>query len=148
MYSTFHKCDTAFQNKTVVSLLVDNTDLTHTARQNTLNMLICAGYNVWKDSWTPPPTTPESATSSTHRSQIRRGEKTTDSPAEVMAKWLDKRRESLPTLSCLCRTRVRKRLSYCNKGRSIVDLIPQLPLPAILVDFVGFIGDPVLCENG
>lgn len=140
--------------------MMDNQHLTQQVRQDTLDMLIQAGYNLHKDSWTPPTSAP-STTGLPHRvaratpsssttqqgAQWMCGRKATVSPAEVMAKWLDKRKEDLPTLTCLCRTRVRKRLSYCNKGRSIVDLVPELPLPPILVSYLTFKGEAAFRED-
>ena len=34
---------------------MDNQHITQQVRQDTLDMLILAGYNLHKDSWTPPP---------------------------------------------------------------------------------------------
>jgi hypothetical protein len=151
-----------FQNKSVVRLLVDNKHLTHSARQNALEMFIQAGYNIHRDSWSPvlssvqsksasaqrtrAPSSPSShfssSSSSTSVSEVITT--TSLSDEELMFKWLEKRRQQFPRLMCLCRTRIRKRLSYCNKGRSIVNVVPRLNLPAILINFVGFKGDGIL----
>ena len=154
------------QNKTVVSLLMDNQHITQQVRQDTLDMLIVAGYNLHKDSWTPPPSarsassTPRKDTGSVLPSRAPsasrlpqqgagqvHGASATVSPAEVMAAWLDKRKQDLPTLTCLCRTRVRKRLSYCNKGRSIMDVLPRLPLPPLLLSYITLKGEAAFQQD-
>lgn len=154
------------QNKTVVSLLMDNQHITQQVRQDTLDMLILAGYNLRKDSWTPPPSAcsasgtprkdagsvlPSWAHSASGLPQQGAGQvhwaTATVSPAEVMAAWLDKRKQDLPTLTCLCRTRVRKRLSYCNKGCSIMDVLPRLPLPPLLLSYIMLKGEAAFQED-
>ena len=187
--------DVVLQNKTVVSMLMDNEHLTQQVRQDTLDMLVDAGYNLRKDPWTPTAAAPSASgvsrgaartmpsvapsASSVSRGAARTmssvttsasdvphgvartvpaaaslpsgvsqqeaegmdGEEVTLSTAEVMARWLDKKKAVLPTLACLCRTRVRKRLSYCSKGRCIGEAVTRLPLPTLVLNYLTFQGD-------
>ncbi|KAL8609681.1 hypothetical protein ACOMHN_042720 [Nucella lapillus] len=132
--------------KTVVSLLMENQHLSQQEREETLDMLVQAGYNIHKDTWTPshPPSSSSSSSSSSSVSQgpkRRENKKDADSPAQLMARFVDRKKATIAKLTCLCRTRLRKRLSYCHKGRSITGGVAKLPLPSIMLDFLSFHGD-------
>lgn len=60
---------------------------------------------------------------------------------ETFQQWLQSSRETVPSLMCLCRTRIRRRIGYCVQGRSIRSSIKKTQLPHILVDFLLFEND-------
>ncbi|XP_076459358.1 uncharacterized protein LOC143292723 [Babylonia areolata] len=135
------------KNKSAVSLLMEGPIVIQELRERTLDMLVQAGYKLHKDPWVPSDSSPSSSTS--RAPPCRRDEKqATESPAQLMEKFLKTKRGVIPKLACLCRTRIRKRLSYCNRGRSIVDKVSRLPLPSIIVDFITFKGDPLFTDDG
>lgn len=129
--------DFVLQNKTVVSLLMENKHLSPEVVVETLKMFSQAGYNLHRDTWSPA----SSASVKTDNAKPQ------NHPLDTVVKWLDKQRVDIPSLTCLCRTRVRKRLSFCNKGRSIASFLPQLPLPTILTDFLSFKGEAVFQDE-
>ncbi|KAK7464615.1 hypothetical protein BaRGS_00037854 [Batillaria attramentaria] len=131
------------ENKTVVSLLMGNEHLSPQVVRDTLDMFVRAGYNLNKDTWSPPPVAASSKTGSCNRtSDIDRG--FAEFSKQSVLKWLESRRTEVPCLVALCRTRIRKRLSYCNKGRSIIPVLPKLPVPSLFIDYLGFQGDALL----
>ncbi|KAK7477797.1 hypothetical protein BaRGS_00030980 [Batillaria attramentaria] len=120
------------ENKTVVSLLMGNEHLSPQVVRDTLDMFVRAGYNLNKDTWSPPPVAASSKTGSCNRtSDIDRG--FAEFSKQSVLKWLESRRTEVPCLVALCRTRIRKRLSYCNKGRSIIPVLPNCQCPHCLL---------------
>lgn len=134
-------------SKSVVCLLIHNKHLTHQARLEALEMFIQAGYNIHKDSWTPASTilSPSSPSAALSSSVVKTTNVLIDD--DLMVQWLEKKKEQLPRLTYLCRTRIRKRLIYCNKGKSIVNIVLKLPVPSILKNFVGFKGDGIIDKD-
>ena len=135
---------------------MDNKHLDNSTRWTVLEMFIQAGYNIHKETWTPP--SHSSAKSAKMQAKVTSGSSNTvtlDSvdartkmtDEEAMMRWIEQKKEMLPRLMCLCRTRIRKRLSYCNKGKSVVTVLNKLPFPAILRNFVGFVGDGIIDKN-
>ncbi|XP_046542933.1 ankyrin repeat domain-containing protein 29-like isoform X1 [Haliotis rubra] len=94
----------------------------HSHGKKYLDMLTVAGYNIHKDRLLNAGTVVPKLASNLDQ--------------EMFQHWLQSSRETVPSLMCLCRTRVRRRIGYCVQGRSIRSSLKETPLPRILVDYL------------
>ena len=144
-------CCFMLQNVSVASLLTGHESLSMKTFQDIVKMLLLAGYNSHKDRYVltyrlSPPAS-ESQLVTEFSAQQRPTQLNIDvlhTPFTDKMLWLLSQTDSTWSLRNLCRTRIRKRLSYCSAGRSVVNLVSTLPLPGMLKDFVSFKGDGLL----
>lgn len=129
------------QNKNVLSLMISNKSIPQQGIQEMMELLVQAGYNLHRTSWTS--STVQSSTIS-KKTCLDLSQKLADSPEQFLSTWLDRRKLCIPSLAQLCRARIRKRLNYCNCGRSIVRSLTFLPIPALLMDFLSLRDEPSL----
>ncbi|PVD39414.1 hypothetical protein C0Q70_02044 [Pomacea canaliculata] len=134
----------SIQNKNVLSLMISNKSIPQQGIQEMMELLVQAGYNLHRTSWTS--STVQSSTIS-KKTCLDLSQKLADSPEQFLSTWLDRTKLCIPSLAQLCRARIRKRLNYCNCGRSIVRSLTFLPIPALLMDFLSLRDEPSLKLN-
>ena len=88
---------------------------------DTVDLFIQNGYIVQNDDWFRLDKLPERLTN--HKS---------------FDQWLQNRRNSIQSLSSICRSKIRRCLNMCICGRTIVKMIKHLPLPSLLIDYLMF----------
>ena len=97
------------------------------------SLLLNAGYRLRSDDVTLPSLVPSP-------SRIIRG-LSSDSEAFPVSSVFGKHRETVATLTHLCRLCVRHSVATSCRGRHFADSLRKLPLPTVLRDFVAFSGE-------
>ena len=98
-----------------------NKGLTEDQIMDTMDFFIQNGYIMQNDDWLKLEKLPDRLTNH-----------------ERFQQWLQTRRKTVQSLSSICRSSVRRHLSICTCGKSIINRIKLLPLPNILIDYVKF----------
>lgn len=101
-------------------------------------LMVQAGYNLNQELWLIPEelrsdySTNHDATLITSVSEVA----VPDGRVRRLCDWLRKKQLSLRSLSELCRTVIRRHISRCVGGRTIVVNVKKLPLPKALINFL------------
>lgn len=100
------------------------------------SLLLNAGYRLRSDDVTLPSPVPSP-------SRIMRGVSPypSDSEAFPVSSVFRRHRETVATLTHLCRLCVRHSVATSCRGRHFADSLRKLPLPTVLRDFVAFSGE-------
>ena len=123
-------------------LLVLINTLSQSIIEEHLNMLASAGYKFHKDPWV------KTCTDISETKPTRKLVSAPETNTAIFKTWYGNHCDVFPKLSCICRTRVRRRLGYCLQGKSIRAAIRGLELPQIMRDFLLFKGEIREIDSG
>ncbi len=132
-----HGCKLNIKDKaglTLMALVIRNLrlDCEHLSK-----LLVHAGYNLAHEHWLKPPHLRDSLEIGTNPEHNRN----LDVPiphgrVEALCNWMREKQQNPDHLSNLCRICVRRSLQDRQQGCSIIRLIPFLPIPNSLKDFI------------